>query len=138
MGVLQTTIKGLGMAFIKVIPLMKSTDMQESVNFYTRILDFELDGTWPETGSPSFSHLHKGDIHIQLSTHSGDGVAGSVVTIVVDDIDNLFRKYVARGLDTTHKKESPVHQGPLDQTWGWREFYVADPSGNTLRFSQKL
>ncbi len=117
---------------------MKCLDMDQSLDFYTGILDFEQDGRWPATGSPSFSHLHRGDIHVQLSTHSGDGVARNVVTIVVDDIDELFQKYVARGLDVTGKEDSPVHQSPTDQTWGWREFYVTDPSGNTLRFSQKL
>ncbi|WP_432327650.1 hypothetical protein ACRQ5D_30765 [Mucilaginibacter sp. P25] len=34
-------------------------------------------------------------------------------------------------------KESPVHQGPTDQTWGTREFYVTDTDGNTLRFCQR-
>ena len=29
-----------------------------------------------------------------------------------------------------------VHEGPIDQTWGTREFYVDDPDGNTLRFTQ--
>jgi hypothetical protein len=29
-----------------------------------------------------------------------------------------------------------VHAGPIDQTWGTREFYVDDPDGNTLRFTQ--
>jgi hypothetical protein len=29
-----------------------------------------------------------------------------------------------------------VHEGPLDQTWGTREFYVDDPDGNTIRFVQ--
>jgi hypothetical protein len=29
-----------------------------------------------------------------------------------------------------------VHEGPLDQSWGTREFYVDDPDGNTIRFTQ--
>lgn len=29
-----------------------------------------------------------------------------------------------------------VHEGPIDQTWSTREFYVDDPDGNTLRFTQ--
>jgi hypothetical protein len=36
------------------------------------------------------------------------------------------------------KLESPVHQGPLDQSWGIREFYVTDPNGNTLRFQELI
>lgn len=94
------------------------------------------DGRQP--GSPSFSQIHRDDIYIQLSTHSGDGIAGNVATIVVKGIDELFKKYVLRGLETAGKENSPVHQSPIDQTWGWREFYVTDPSGNTLRFVQKL
>jgi catechol 2,3-dioxygenase-like lactoylglutathione lyase family enzyme len=126
------------MQFIKVIPLMKSIDMDQSLDFYTRILDFEKDGRWSSTGSTSFSQIHRDDIYIQLSTHGGDGTAGNVATVVVEGIDELFEKYVLRGLDTKEKVNSPVHQGPIDQTWGWREFYVTDPSGNTLRFVQKL
>ena len=126
------------MKFISVIPLMKCIDMDESLDFYTRILDFIEDGRWPVMGSPSFCHLHRDNIHLQLSTHSGDGVVGNAVTIVVEDIDKLCNEYLSRGLDTSQKAASPVHQTPLDQTWGWREFYVTDPSGNTLRFSQKL
>jgi hypothetical protein len=31
-----------------------------------------------------------------------------------------------------------VHEGPIEQTWGTREFYVDDPDGNTLRFTQRF
>lgn len=126
------------MNFIKAIPMMKAIDMGQSLNFYARILDFEIDGQWPSDGSPSFANLNRDNIYVQLSTHSGDGVVGSVATIVVEGIDELFEKYLSRGLDVSGKKNSPVHLGPVDQTWGWREFYVTDPAGNTLRFSQKL
>ena len=36
---------------------------------------------------------------------------GSVANICVDDVDDeLFQKYVCRGLDVTGKEGSPVHQ----------------------------
>jgi len=126
------------MKFINAIPLMKAIDMDQSIDFYTRVLDFEVEGRWPSTGSPSFANLRRDKIFVQLSTHSGDGVLGSVATIVVEGIDDLFKKYLSRGLDTRGRENSPVHQGPIDQTWGWREFYITDPSGNTLRFAQEL
>jgi len=53
-------------------------------------------------------------------------------------VDALFAKYKDRGLDTSAKLDSPVHQGPVDQTWGRRELYVTDPDGNTLRFCQNI
>ena len=123
---------------MRLIPVMQCKDMSQSLLFYTGVLDFEHLGTWPPKGAPSYSVIKKGDIEINLSTHRGDGVAGNVVIIEVENIDNLFKKFLSRGLDTSLKKDSPVHQGPLDQTWGQREFYVTDPSGNTLRFIEKV
>ena len=57
--------------------------------------------------------------------------------MLVDDVDSLFAAFVARGLDTSARPESPIHQAPLDQSWRTREFYVDDPSGNRLRFIQR-
>lgn len=117
-----------------IIPNFKCRDMDESISFYTKILDFELVGRWPAEGFLSFSELNREGDALYLSTHSGDGAFGSVITIPTDSCDTLFTKFISRGLDTSRKKESPVHQGPVDQSWGNREFYVTDPSDNTIRF----
>ena len=55
-----------------------------------------------------------------------------------NDVDALFRSFRARGLQTPGTPDAPqeVHEGPIDQTWGTREFYVKDPDKNTLRFIQ--
>lgn len=45
---------------------------------------------------------------------------------------------VARSVVMVMAEESPVHQGPIDQTWDTREFYVDDPDGNTLAFTQAV
>jgi catechol 2,3-dioxygenase-like lactoylglutathione lyase family enzyme len=81
--------------------------MDQSLHFYTNILDFKKDGRWPSAGAPSFSGIYWGDIHIQLPTHSGDGVAGNVATIVVEDVDELYKKYISRGLNTGTKINRP-------------------------------
>jgi catechol 2,3-dioxygenase-like lactoylglutathione lyase family enzyme len=119
---------------MKVIPVIKCKNMEESIFFYTQVLDFELKD--PTDESP-VRDLVKGEAEIQLSILSGDGVYGTAVNVRVDNIDELFKKYVERGLDT-NKPGSPVHQGPLDQDWGMREFYADDPSGNTLRFGKPI
>jgi catechol 2,3-dioxygenase-like lactoylglutathione lyase family enzyme len=114
--------------------MMKCRNMSESIAFYTNILDFQHVDTWPKSGSPSFSILLYDTSELHLSTHSGDGVEGTVVSIIIDDAESLFKKYISRGLKPTKREESPVHQGPIRQTWGSTEFYVDDPNGNTLRF----
>ena len=74
---------------------------------------------------------------MHLSSHSGDGAYGQAVAVLVDDVDALFAAFAARGLDPSAKPGSPVHRAPLEQSWGTREFYADDPSGNTLRFIQR-
>ncbi len=111
--------------------------MNESILFYTRILGFEPKFSDVTPSSPVIN-LAKGDAEIQLSILSGDGAFGSAVNVLTENVDELFRAFVERGLDTSKRKESPVHQGPIDQSWDVREFYVADPDGNTLRFGQPI
>ena len=118
---------------MKMIPLFKVTNLKDAIAFYTCILDFGM--KYPEaTAEDGLIDLVNGDIELQLTAFESDRLFGSVVNVWVDEVDGLFEKYLERGLDVSHKKESPVHQGPTDQTWGTREFYVTDKDGNTLRF----
>jgi hypothetical protein len=96
------------------------------------VLDFKhVETSW------GYCILTREGEELHLSTHAGDGQTGGRVVISVTGIDSLFTKFIARGLDTSLKPQSPVHQSPIDQTWGTREFYVDDPDGNTLRFVQR-
>lgn len=121
---------------MKIVPIFYCRDMKEAISFYTNILDFKL--KYEEDAEEEYVvDLINNDAELQL-TSIEKSQSGFAVNVWVDDVNNLFKKYVSRGLDTSHKKESPVHQGPLNQTWGTREFYVTDPSGNTLRFCKRL
>lgn len=118
---------------MKMIPLFKVRDMRASIKHYTQVLDFEM--TWPEdTEDSPVVDLGRAGADFQITTHESDRLFGSVAYVWVVDVDALFAKYVSRGLDNSAKPNSPVHQGPVDQTWGRREFYVTDADNNTLRF----
>jgi catechol 2,3-dioxygenase-like lactoylglutathione lyase family enzyme len=114
---------------------MRCRDMAASLAFYTGVLDFQVKYPATTSAEPVVT-IVAGDAELQLSIL--DGVLGNPVNVWVEGVDRLFTKYLERGLDTSSKRDSPVHQGPLDQTWGTREFYVNDPDGNTLRFCQPL
>lgn len=121
---------------MKMVPLFRCRDMKKAIDFYTRILDFEL----KEPGASAEDWvvvLANGDAALMLTSLEGDQKLGIAANVFVDDIDNLYKKYIQRGLDITGKEGSPVHQAPLDQSWGTREFYVTDADGNTLRFCQE-
>ncbi len=118
-----------------MIPLFKCRDLKQAVGFYTNVLDFRL--KYPEeTADDGVVDLINEFGELQLTAYESDRLFGSVVNVWVDDVDSRFKRYVSRGLDTSGKENSPVHQGPTDQTWGTREFYVTDIDGNTLRFCQ--
>jgi catechol 2,3-dioxygenase-like lactoylglutathione lyase family enzyme len=121
---------------MKIVPVIKSSDLLRSVDFYTKTLDFER--KWPGYEEQEMENgvvgLVREGAELQLSRHAGDGVFGSVNRVFVDDVDERYTTFRARGLDTTRRPDSPLHTAPVDQTWGLREFAVTDPDGNGLCF----
>lgn len=122
---------------MKMVPIFFCRNMQVALDFYIHVLDFEL--LHPQASADDWVvNLTRGDAVIQLTSLEGDQPPGLSVNVWVPDVDRLFAKYKSRGLDTSLHPDSPVHKGPLNQTWGRREFYVTDPYGNTLRFGEPL
>ncbi len=120
---------------MKLIPLLRCNDLKESIAFYTNVLDFEL--KYPEESNNEWViDLINGDAELILA--SMDGTPRIAVYIKVDNVDTIFNKYINRGLVIPNNPNSPVHNSPIDQTWGMREFYINDPSGNTLRFATPI
>jgi catechol 2,3-dioxygenase-like lactoylglutathione lyase family enzyme len=124
-----------------IIPQIRCSRFAQAFEFYTKILDFEyVEGDDPTSANKAaFCVLSRqGD---QIFLCNFDGGTRSVVAVMTDDVDGVFRKFRARGLETPGDPNVPaeeVHQGPVDQTWGTREFYVRDPDGNSLRFTQVI
>lgn len=122
---------------MKFIPLFKVTDMKKALKHYTEILDFVMTCPDDTPDSPVIDLGHE-EMELQITTYESDKLFGSVVNVFVEEVDALFEKFISRGLEFGAKKHSPVHSGPVNQTWGRREFYVTDEDGNTLRFCQPL
>jgi catechol 2,3-dioxygenase-like lactoylglutathione lyase family enzyme len=120
-----------------LIPILVVRDVPEAIAFYTRVLDFALEFTWPED-QPFYAGLRRGEDELHLNLTPGQGRYGhSSVIVLCEDVDAAFAGFVARGFKPPVRPESPVHEGPLEQTWGTREVYIDDPSGNTLVFQQR-
>ncbi|MBS0297209.1 MAG: VOC family protein [Proteobacteria bacterium] len=120
-----------------LIPVFTVRDMAEAVAFYTGVVDFQV-GFGMEGDTPFYVGLTRGPDELHLALHFGETPRGRCSAVVVcEDVDALFAAFLARGFVAPNRPESPVHQGPLDQTWGTREVYIDDPSGNTLCFQQR-
>ena len=120
-----------------IIPTVRCRRIRTSVDFYTKVLDFKRAHGDDELTDPTFIVLTRAGDTLFLSSHSGDGEFGQAVVVMTEDIDALFKKFLTRGL-VPPLRDSEVHHGPTDQSWGTREFYVDDPDGNTLRFTQRV
>ena len=118
-----------------IIPTVRCRRMETSLDFYTKVLDFDCVEHGGK-GDPTFCVLMRGGSLLVLSSHGGDGTFGQAIVVVTDSVDALFHKFRTRGLKTPGNPDAPaeVHEGPIDQSWGTRELYVNDPDGNTLRF----
>jgi len=124
---------------MRAVPVFWSSDLVRSLAFYTGVLEFDL--RYPEYREFALSNgvvdlICDGAV-IQLSIHMGANTSASSANLEInrpDEVDAAFTRFTARGLDQSHRTDSPVHLAPLDQTWGTREFYADDPDGNTLCF----
>ena len=122
-----------------IIPTLHCRNMRESLAFNTGVLGFEVAGGDGRVDDPAYVVLSRRGDYLILSSHGGDGIPGQAVVVTTDTVDQDWADFHARGLRVPAEKrsKSPVHAGPLDQTWGTREVYIDDPDGNTLRFTQR-
>jgi catechol 2,3-dioxygenase-like lactoylglutathione lyase family enzyme len=122
------------MQVTSLIPQLRTTDLQASINFYVNKLGFELDFQYSDfyagikianqflhlklidDPDPSIEFVQAGDhLHLFLPT---DDVAGDAERVQQAGID-LFKAVE-------------------DTPWGSREFYIKDNQGHILVFSQGL
>lgn len=123
---------------MSLIPIVRCSRLAGSLRFYEDLLDFRRVGGEQSAEDPGFCVLVREGDFLFLSSHAGDGMFGQAIAVPVNDVDRLFTELRTRGLEISEGRGSPVHETPIDQTWGTREFYVDDPDRNTIRFVQGL
>lgn len=127
------------MTATRVVPILRVSDAAAAEAFYCGRLGFTLDFRYAAgPGGPVYLGVSLDGQQVHLSTFGGDSVMGAAVYVYVDDVDALVRRFRAAGLETPGRPESPVEDGPIDQTWGMRECYVRDPDRNVLRFGTPI
>ena len=116
------------------IPVLHVSSAKAAEGFYCQGLGFHVEFAHRADegkADPCYMGLSRDEAWLIVSSFSGDGVAGGVVNLVVDDVDALHAEFTTR--------QVPIDAGhPVDQTWGTREMYVRDADGNCLRFQQPL
>src|SRR6478609_661550 len=98
---------------MQFVPILYVADIHRALAFYTDVLDFTIAPYDRNLTSPVIDLLRDG-AKLQLTTLR-ENPTGIAVNVDVPGLDELFTKYLSRGLDPSIKAGSPVHQGPLDQ-----------------------
>jgi len=111
------------------IPVLHVSSAATAEEFYcnrlgfTRQFAYRFDERRPD---PCYMGLARDNVELHVSSFSGDGVAGGVVFVGVEDVDELHKELKAKGVT--------IDLEPTDQSWGNREMYVHDPDNNSIRF----
>ncbi len=103
----------------RVVPNIQSDRFDESREFYTKVLGFDvaMDMGWVMT----FASPDNPTAQVTLLAGKDPAVPHSSLSIEVGDVDAVHAEAVARGLRIVY---------PLtDEPWGVRRFYVVDPNG---------
>ena len=110
-----------------VMPCLRVADVPRAVDFYNNSLGFAP----VFRNGVTFAIVRRDQIEIGLSQAAYAGATpgtGSCYCKLSQGIDALYSEYQARGVSIRH---------PLrDESYGMREFMIADPDGNTINFGQ--
>ncbi|HEX3129162.1 MAG TPA: VOC family protein [Thermoanaerobaculia bacterium] len=114
----------------ELTPMLRTKDLQGTVEFYTRILGFECDELSEEWG---WASLHRDGVAVMLAvpneheSFERPAFTGSLY-IRTDDVDGLWEQ-----LKDRVKVCYPVE----DFDYGMREFAIYDNNGYLLQFGQE-
>jgi len=114
----------------QVCPVLETTDVARSIEFYCARLGFALEwsyGAPPNAASVCRKQWQPLGVSIRFTRVAHEPLArpGSLA-ISVSDVDRVYEELLAAGAE--------VQAPPQDQPWGLRELAILDCDGNHLRF----
>jgi catechol 2,3-dioxygenase-like lactoylglutathione lyase family enzyme len=106
-----------------VAPELPVRDLAEALEYYTGRLGFEVATVMPDR---DYAIVERDAVCLHLFT-AAERSPGSV-HVFTGELDQLFGELDSRG--------ALITQDVIRTPWGNREFRVADPAGNTIKFTE--
>lgn len=107
-----------------VIPILRVANMRRSLDYYSRVLGFDLD--WGGDDEPMASVSRDG--HSLMLCEGDQGNSGTWLWIGVHDVMPLYEEIRARG--------AMIKDEPTNYEWAL-EMRIEDPDGHVLRFGSE-
>jgi len=109
-----------------IAPIFQVADLKRSIDFYTRVLGFELG--WTAGDPPDRASLCRDAVEITIESDPSP-VRGQAY-VYVDGVDAFYAAAAAAGANIS----VPV----ADRFYGMRDGRILDPDGNELHVGQPL
>lgn len=115
--------------FWAVVPVLATSDVMRTAEYYRDVLGFAVDDTF---SGPDWAMLWADQCQLFLSLNptAAKTASGQQVAICVPGVDAMYEKHTANG--------ARIVSDLKDQPWGLREYTVEDPNGYHLRFGAHI
>jgi catechol 2,3-dioxygenase-like lactoylglutathione lyase family enzyme len=112
----------------RVVPDISSDRVEESREFYTGVLGFDL---VMDLGFVlTFASPTNPTAQITIMRNDGSSMLAPQVTVEVADVDAVHAEAVRRG--------APVVYPLTDESWGVRRFFLRDPNGVVINVMRHI
>ena len=115
------------MTFESIVPILYSSDVSGSINYYVNQLAF--DDSWKWDDPITFGGVSKGCVRLFFCLKN-QGNPGTWLAINLDDLDEYYEIIKTRG--------AKILSPPEDKEWMMREMLVEDPDGHIIRFGRNI
>jgi len=115
------------MSFESIVPILYSSDVKRSLDYYMNELAFDDKWAWDEPAT--FGGVSKGCVRIFFCLQ-GQGSPGTWIAINVENVDEYYELIKTRDVK--------ILSAPADREWFMREMLVQDPDGHIIRFGHGI
>ena len=115
------------MVFHHSVPILYSSDIKKSIDYYIEILEFDTKWMWDDP--PTFGGVSKDRVELFFCKEN-QGNPGTWIAIMVDNVDELHESIKAKG--------AKIISPPRSMEWNLREMLVEDPDGHIIRFGHGI
>jgi uncharacterized glyoxalase superfamily protein PhnB len=117
-----------------LIPMLETEDLRQTIEFYTKLLGFVCDGSYPDGENPCWASLFKGQVRIMFTSRNAHStvekptMTGSLY-LYPDNVNQVWEEV---------KDKATVEYPIEDFDYGMREFAIRDCNGYLLQFGQEI
>lgn len=110
------------MTVLRIVTNIATSSIEEVQRFYQALFDLDviMDHGWIVTLSSGETAVTQ----LSIATEGGAGSPVPDISIEVQDVDAVYRRAKALGLDIAYEL--------ADEPWGVRRFFVRDPAGKLV------